>query len=138
MVRAAGLIRFMSPVDVVSMTSPCGVGEFEQIVDRADHRPLGSDLVDAPRAELTEAWPNTGSTICFRRRRVRRRARLSFVALAALREPLGHSLGGRVPGRGQVAGDSTAGKLHGALLVVVARRRRRHPWGWCAASHEYR
>src|SRR5260370_15652606 len=55
MVRAAGLIRFPNSVDIVSMTSPGCVGELEQIVDGADHRPLGSDLVEAAQEELAEA-----------------------------------------------------------------------------------
>src|SRR5260370_912617 len=37
------------------MTSPCCVSELEQIVDGADHRPLGSDLVEAAQEELVEA-----------------------------------------------------------------------------------
>src|SRR5260370_35633668 len=55
MVRAAGLIRVPNSVDIVSMTSPGCVGEPEQIVDGADHRPLGSDLVEAAQEELAEA-----------------------------------------------------------------------------------
>ena len=37
------------------MASPCCIGELEQVVDGADHRPLGSDLVEAGEAELAEA-----------------------------------------------------------------------------------
>src|SRR5260370_10284368 len=37
------------------MTSPCCVSELEQIVDGADHRPLGFDLVEAAQEELAEA-----------------------------------------------------------------------------------
>jgi hypothetical protein len=53
------------------LTSPRCVGEFEQVVDGADHRPLGSDLVEAAEEELAEAagmfdLADTGSTICFR------------------------------------------------------------------------
>src|SRR5580692_12901899 len=55
MVRAASLGRFAIALDIVSMTSPCGFREFEQIVDGADHRPLGSDLVEAAQEELPEA-----------------------------------------------------------------------------------
>src|SRR5476651_790347 len=55
MVRAAGLRRFTNSADLLRMTSPCGVGELEQIVDGADHRPLASDLVEAAQEELAEA-----------------------------------------------------------------------------------
>src|SRR5580692_3132376 len=55
MVRAASLGRFAIALDIVSMTSPCGFREFEQIVDGADHRPLGSDLVETAQEELPEA-----------------------------------------------------------------------------------
>src|SRR6266568_4907753 len=37
------------------MASPCCGCEFEQIVDGADHRPLGFDLVEATQEELAEA-----------------------------------------------------------------------------------
>jgi hypothetical protein len=40
---------------VVGMTSPCGVGQLEQIMDGANHRPLASDLVETPQQELPEA-----------------------------------------------------------------------------------
>ena len=55
MVRAAGLRRFTNSVDLFRMTSPCCVGELEQIVDGADHRPLRSDLVEAVQEEPAEA-----------------------------------------------------------------------------------
>src|ERR1700686_1580475 len=55
MVRAAVLRWFANALDTVSMTSPRGLGEFEQVVDGADHRPLGSDLVEAAQEELAEA-----------------------------------------------------------------------------------
>src|ERR1700722_4554593 len=55
MVRADNLRRFTNSVDLFRMTSPCCVGEFEQIVDGADHRPLSSDLVEAAQEELAEA-----------------------------------------------------------------------------------
>src|SRR5258708_29920429 len=55
MVRAASLTRFMNSADLLRLTLPCFVGEFEQIVDGADHRPLGSDLVEAAQEELAEA-----------------------------------------------------------------------------------
>src|SRR5579864_1414760 len=55
MVRADDLRRFTHAVDLFRMTSPCCVGEFEQIVDGADHRPLRSDLVEAAQEELAEA-----------------------------------------------------------------------------------
>src|ERR1700682_2343616 len=55
MVRAAGLMQFTNSVDIVSMISPRGFRELEQIVDGADHRPLRSDLVEAAQEELAEA-----------------------------------------------------------------------------------
>src|SRR5258707_15619896 len=55
MVRAAGLRWFANSVDIVSMRSPRGFRELEQIVDGADHRPLGSDLLEAAQEELAEA-----------------------------------------------------------------------------------
>ena len=55
MARAASLGRFAISLDIVSMTSPRGFREFEQIVDGADHRPLGSDLVETAQEELPEA-----------------------------------------------------------------------------------
>ena len=52
------------------MSSPCGLGELEQVVGGADERPFGSDLFEATQKELSEApgiliCPKTGSTICF-------------------------------------------------------------------------
>src|SRR5580704_18284144 len=47
--------RAVNSVEIVSLTSRRGVSELEQIVDGADHRPLGSDLVEAAQEELAEA-----------------------------------------------------------------------------------
>src|ERR1700732_5385998 len=55
MVQAAGLRRFMDSAGLLRMTSPCCVAGLEQIVDSADHRPLGSDLVEAAKEERAEA-----------------------------------------------------------------------------------
>src|SRR5258708_12986103 len=55
MARADNLRRFTNLVELFCMTSPCCVSELEQIVDGADHRPLGSDLVEAAQEELAEA-----------------------------------------------------------------------------------
>src|ERR1700693_1193071 len=51
----ADLGRAVNSVEIESMTSGRGVGELEQIVDGADHRPLGPDLVEAAQEELAEA-----------------------------------------------------------------------------------
>ena len=37
------------------MSSPCGLGELEQVVGGADERPFGSDLFEATQKELSEA-----------------------------------------------------------------------------------
>src|SRR5258708_8514740 len=55
MVRAAGLRWFANSLDIASLPLSRGFRELEQIVDGADHRPLGSDLVEAAQEELAEA-----------------------------------------------------------------------------------
>src|SRR5579871_43146 len=55
MAGTADFGRVVGSVDIVSMTSRPGLGELEQIVNGADHRPLGSDLVEAAQEELPEA-----------------------------------------------------------------------------------
>src|SRR5579863_9964346 len=40
---------------MVLVTSSCGVGQLQEVVDGADHRPFASDLVEAPQQELPEA-----------------------------------------------------------------------------------
>jgi hypothetical protein len=49
------------------MTSPCRVGELHLVADRADHRPLGSNLIKVKQQELSKTsaclmCPKTGST----------------------------------------------------------------------------
>ena len=55
MSRTADLRRAVNWANIVSMTSPRCVGELEEIVDGADHRPLRSNLVEAAEEELPEA-----------------------------------------------------------------------------------
>ena len=49
------LRRVARSTGVVGMTSPCGVGQLEQIMDGANHRPLASDLIETSQQELPEA-----------------------------------------------------------------------------------
>src|SRR5882672_12882930 len=55
MFRGVGLRWFANALDAMSMTLARGFREFEQIVDGADHRPLGFDLFEAAQEELAEA-----------------------------------------------------------------------------------
>ena len=55
MTRTLGLRQVVTSSEVAIMASPCCIGELEQVVDGADHRPLGSDLVEATEEELAEA-----------------------------------------------------------------------------------
>jgi hypothetical protein len=55
MTRTLGLRQLVTLSEVAIMASPCCIGELEQVVDGADHRPLGSDLVEATEEELAEA-----------------------------------------------------------------------------------
>jgi hypothetical protein len=55
MMGTADLRRVVNWVELVSMTSRGGLCELEQIVDGADHGPLGPDLVEAAQEELAEA-----------------------------------------------------------------------------------
>ena len=52
---AGGLRQIVDAMGTLRMPSPCSVGQLGQIVDGASHRPLASDLVEAPRQELPEA-----------------------------------------------------------------------------------
>jgi hypothetical protein len=47
--------RAVNSIDIANMPSRGSLCELEQIVDRADHGPLGSDLVEAAQEELAEA-----------------------------------------------------------------------------------
>jgi len=55
MTRTLGLRQVVTSSEVAIMASPCCIRELEQVVDGADHRPLGSDLVEATEEELAEA-----------------------------------------------------------------------------------
>jgi len=55
MTRTLGLRQVVTSSGVAIMASLCCIGELEQVVDGADHRPLGSDLVEATEEELAEA-----------------------------------------------------------------------------------
>jgi hypothetical protein len=55
MTRTLGLRQVVTSSGVAIMASLCCIGELEQVVDGADHRPLGSDLVEATEEELVEA-----------------------------------------------------------------------------------
>src|SRR5450830_967723 len=55
MTGRAGLRRVVNSAEVLNMTSPCCICEFEQVVGGADDRPLVSDLAEAAHKELAEA-----------------------------------------------------------------------------------
>src|SRR5450631_2364103 len=133
MVRAAGLRRFTNSVDLFRMTSPCCVGELEEIMDGADHRPLGSDLVEAAQEELAEAScvldltehgfddllsqavaaaPAGALELC-------RHGGLARSFGPASRTG-GMGLAMACPAGSEVSGDPTAGELGEVLLVTVA------------------
>src|SRR5260370_5811562 len=134
MVRAAGLIRVPNSVDIVSMTSPGCVGEPEQIVDGADHRPLGSDLVEAAQEELAEASGMLdlaehrfddllSQAVAAAPARALEFCRHGGLARAfgALSRPGGLRLAVARPTRGQVNRPPTAGGVGDGALAAVAR-----------------
>jgi hypothetical protein len=41
----------------VSMTSPVGTGQLEQIMGGTNHRPLASDFIEASQQELPDTRP---------------------------------------------------------------------------------
>src|ERR1700756_4451528 len=57
----AGVARLRPRADtngrarMASVRSACRVSQLQEVVDRADHRPFASDLVEAPQQELPEA-----------------------------------------------------------------------------------
>src|SRR5580692_2568261 len=133
MVRAASLGRFAIALDIVSMTSPCGFREFEQIVDGADHRPLGSDLVETAQEELPEASGMFDLTedrfddLLSEAVAAAPAGALEFCRHGGLARSFGPSsraggirLAVARPAGGQVADDPTAGEVGEVLLVTVA------------------
>ena len=118
---------------VVGMTSPCGVGQFEQIMDGANHRPLASDLVETPQQELPEA----SGLLDLSEHRLDDLLALPVAAtpagalelpchggLARPFRPLSRTrrmlLAVARPSRGEVASDAAASEMAEVLLVAVA------------------
>src|ERR1022692_5030743 len=133
MVRAAGLRRFTNSVDIFCMTSPCCVGELEQIVDGADHRPLGSDLVEAAQEELAEASgmfdlaEHRFDDLLSQAVAAAPAGALEFCrhgglarAFRPTSRPGGMRLAVARPARSQIGGDSAASEIGEVLLVTVA------------------
>src|SRR5450432_1508761 len=124
MVRAAGLRRMMGWMDLLRMTSPGSFREFEQIVDGADHRPLGSDLVEAAQEELAEASgmldlaEHRFDDLLSQAVAAAPAGALEFCrhgglarAFGPSSRPSGIRLAVTRPAGGQIAGDPTAGQL---------------------------
>jgi len=91
-----GLRQIVDGMGAGRMPSPCSVGQLEQIVGDANHRPLASDLVEAPQQELPKASGPLDLSVhrledlLAQAVALRRPAHLSFLARAALRDPFGH------------------------------------------------
>src|ERR1700719_1910782 len=133
MVRAAVLRWFANALDTVSMTSPRGLGEFEQVVDGADHRPLGSDLVEAAQEELAEASrmldlaEHRFDDLLSQSVAAAAAGALEFGRHGGLARAFGPSAGGRgaglamaCPAGSQIGGDPAAGEMDEVLLVAVS------------------
>src|SRR5271165_4538986 len=133
MVRAAGLRRFTSLADLLRMISPCCVGELEQIVDGADHRPLGSDLVEAAQEELAEASgmfdlaEHRFDDLLSQAVAAAPAGALEFCRHGGLARSFGPAsraggmgLAMACPAGSEVSGDAAAGEMGEVLLVAIA------------------
>src|ERR1700694_6049182 len=146
MARAAGLRRFTNSVDLFRMRSPYCVGELEEIVDGADHRPLGSDLVEAAEEELAEASGVLDLTehgfddLLSQAVAAAPAGALEFCRHGGLARSFGPAsrtggmgLAMACPARSQIAGDPAASEIGEVLLVTVAGVGR--DFLWIGAQH---
>src|SRR5882672_4897508 len=133
MVRAAGLRRLTSSADLLRMTSPCCVGELEQIVDGADHRPLGFDLFEAAQEELAEAAgvfdlaEHRFDNLLSQAVAAAPAGALEFCRHGGLARSFGPTsrtggmgLAMACPAGGEIGGDPAAGEMGEVLLVAIA------------------
>src|SRR5271166_5199312 len=115
------------------MTSPRGFREFEQIVDGADHRPLGSDLVETAQEELPEASgvfdlaEHRFDDLLSEAVAAAPAGALEFCRQGGLARSFGPSsraggmgLAMACPAGSEVSGDAAAGEMGEVLLVAIA------------------